>query len=342
MRNKNCEYIAKVPSNIAFIKYWGKRDKEQQWPANSSLSMTLTNCYTLTKVSHLQEAEDHKIYLGDKELFRGDSFATKIFAHLDRLAKTLGQHEKLLVFTENKFPTACGIASSASGLAALTLAAIAAWTESTDWDSLEQKKFSKERLAYLARLGSGSACRSFWEGFVYWDAGASAKGQQVQALFPQKHWNLQDTIILFSQNLKKKPSSQAHLDAWSSLLFKPRLAGLREREEKIKLALENRNIKELGFHLEQEALEMHSVMMTANPPTCYLDDKSSQFISWVKSIRREKGIPVYFTIDAGPNIHIIGEEEAQKLFHHELKKSFPDIPFIQDRVGPGPTLSTLT
>ena len=332
-------YKAVVPANIAFLKYWGKRDTQTQWPANNSLSMSLAQSVTTTYAKVLSDIREHQIYFSGQHLNRDSSFGQKAYAYLDFLSKHLSVNTCLHIDTNNSFPTGCGIASSASGFGALTLAAVAAWLQADSLETLEKIGFTRDRLSALARLGSGSSCRSFWGGYVSWKAGNASDQQESVQLFPDTHWDLTDTIVIFSETEKKVSSSEAHRDAWSSPLFEPRLAGIGEKEELMIDAIKEKNIKTLGPLLEQEALEMHAVMMTANPSTCYLASQSTEFLTWLRDLRKRKGIAAYFTIDAGPNIHVISEQKNSSLLHAEIKKSFPNLKFLADHVGSGPTLT---
>lgn len=331
-------FEAVVPSNIALLKYWGKKDEGSQWPANDSLSITLADLVTKTKAFLLKEADDHRFVLHGEQLGRTAPLAGKAFRQLDFLAAKFSFPQKLLIVSENNFPTGCGIASSASGLGALTLAALAAWTEADSWQSLQEHGFDRPYLAALARMGSGSACRSFWGGVVQWEAGAQAEAQRVYPLVEAKHWQLEDTIVLFSQHEKKVSSSQAHQAAWSSPLFAPRLAELPERAEKMRLALAAKDMEQLGPLIEQEALEMHAVIMTASPATHYFDEHTAQFLAWLRRIRREHKIAVYFTLDAGPNVHLIGEKAQQERLRPLLHRHFPQLKYLYDQMGEGPSL----
>jgi diphosphomevalonate decarboxylase len=333
----NALYTAIVPSNIAFIKYWGKRPHAKQWPANDSLSMTLNQLATKT-TARLSQADDHSLRLGDRVYTRQDKNLAKTFVHLDRLALRFGFTSKLQIVSMNSFPMGAGIASSASGLAALTLAALMAWTDSRNWDDLERNGCDRTLLADLARLGSGSACRSLFGGFVQWEAGPDEDSQRYASLFSDEHWALRDTVVLFSSEQKSVGSTEAHELAWSSPLFIPRLSGLPERMELVKQTLGDRDIQALGLWLEVEALEMHAVIMTANQPVHYLNQDALQFIADLREARRQGEIHAYFTIDAGPNIHVIheaGEHERLKLW---LQRRFTADRLLHDSVGAGPRL----
>lgn len=330
-------YRATAPSNIAFLKYWGKRPGAVQWPANNSLSMTLGKARTQTD-AYLASHKDHAIRLSQNALDRGSASGKKVYAHLDFLADRFGFSDKLAIETSNTFPTGCGIASSASGLAALTIAALAAWTQSDSFEQLTTKGFDIETLAHLSRLGSGSAGRSLFGGYVHWEAGDNAESQKINPVFSEKHWTLSDVIVVVSNEEKKISSSEGHTYAWSSPLFAARLSGLAEREAAMLAAIKRRDIHALGPLLEHDALEMHSIMASMTPPAYYLTAKSNELISWVRQLRKAQHIPVYFTIDAGPNLHLICEtSEVPRLLTH-LEEVVPADQILVDGVGEGPTL----
>lgn len=332
-------YQATVPSNIAFLKYWGKADESRQWPANDSLSMTLDGLKTTTQAAQDATLKDHAVTLNGQTITREDRRGLKIFRHLDYLESVCGNSAKLRITTQNTFPTGSGIASSASGLGALTIAALAAWTESSDLNVLQQRGYSRERLAQLSRQGSGSAGRSLFGGIVVWEKGQTPESQSIYPLFPQGHWPLCDVIVLFSEEEKTVSSTQAHRAAWSSPLFEPRLAGLKERRHLMEAAIQARDMSRLGPLLEQEALEMHGVIMSAQPSVHYFGTETGHFLRLIREIRDQEGLPVYFTIDAGPNVHLILEEKCLEKLQKILQLRCPQRQLLIDRMGPGPHLS---
>jgi diphosphomevalonate decarboxylase len=330
-------YKAKASSNIAFLKYWGKEKNLDQIPLNNSISMTLSSCFTETECS-ISEKIEHEIILNNKKLSKESKNYPKIINFLNKLQSILNEPKKLTLKTSNNFPTGSGIASSASGFAALTIAAIACWKNCKNFKELSKKNFSKKKLADLARLGSGSACRSFYGGFALWE-----KPNKVSSLFSKNHWNLWNTIIIFSIPNQEKLifSSDGHKVAESSPFFKIRLSGLPEKESLFIKALKSKNIKLLGPLLEQEALELHSVMTTSSPSIKYITEEVESFLCWIRKIRLMHNLQIYFTLDAGPNIHLIGKKKDQQRLWALLKTDYPTINYIIDSIGTGPTLSVI-
>jgi len=334
-------FTAEVPSNIALVKYWGKLDKGLQWPANDSVSMTLKNAKTITSARTLpwQSAQVLDIITKDGQvLVRGTPSADKAYKHLEFLREQLSFTAHLEVNTKNTFPSECGIASSASGLGALTLCAVAAWTNSSNLDELQLKGYTTSQLSALARIGSGSACRSFFGGFVEWKAGESALQQGVWQINSEKHWDLADLILIVSKDKKPVSSTVAHESAWSSPLFKPRLAGIKERLNAVKVAISERNLFKLGHAIETDALDMHAVMMTSTPPARYMTSDSESVLSWIRTERSTGSFDAWFTMDAGPNVHIICDKDNAELYIEKIKGRFPQFELLVDSTGSGPVL----
>lgn len=331
-------WTALAPSNIAFMKYWGKRDPSLQWPANDSLSMTLSSSYTVTTARRHDGNADVFQFANGPTINSAMHPHHKIFRHLNFLRDQLGTTGYLSITSENTFPTGCGIASSASGFAALTLASTAAFTGHSDWNELAMKNAPREALAHWSRQGSGSAGRSLLGGFVRWDAGASPKEQRIYAPFSADHWRLSDVIVILSSEEKAVSSSEAHLAAWGSPLFAPRLAGVASKMKRVMTAIEQKNLENLGIEIESEALDMHAVAMTGNPQAHYFTSDTVRFLTWVREERARGTLPAYFTVDAGPNVHLICETKDVDQVTRRLQKEWPRVKTIVDRVGSGPKI----
>ena len=335
------EVYCSAPSNIAFLKYWGKKDAKNQIPAGPSFSMTLENCRSQTKAAILESsANDHMIELNGKVLSRVAQ--PKLFQHLDRLKSLFPQSKSYLALvSQNLFPTGAGIASSASGYAALTVAAIAAFEQVTSLEALVARGWSLDKLADLARLGSGSACRSLHGGYIVWD---TRQHDHHQQLIYQTHqhdkWNLADTVVLISKEEKETSSSTAHQASWGSPFFQPRLAGLRERLDQMIMAVEHQDLDTLGSLIETDANEMHAIIHTGVPSVQYITQESIEVMTWVRSMRNQNKLKAYYTIDAGANIHLICEYVEQSRLVRLLGERFPEHELILDRVGSGVRVSS--
>lgn len=308
-------------ANIAFIKYWGKRDAELNLPANSSLSMNLDRLTTVTTVEFSPDYHDDLVILDGREE-RGAA-RQRIVTHLGRVRAMAGLRAKARVISENSFPTGAGLASSASGFAALSLAASKA-------AGLE---LSEKELSILARFGSGSACRSIPGGFTEWTAGTCSEESFAKQVAPPEHWELRDVIAIVSRAHKRIGSTEGHSLASTSHLHQARVASVADRLAQAKTALLGKDLTTLGRLIEEDAVSMHAVMMTSRPPIYYWLPSSVRLIHKVQSWRAE-GLEVYFTFDAGPNVHLICQAADQA----ELERRLKDVEQVLEVIvgGPGP------
>ena len=332
---------AEAPTNIALLKYWGKDDVARQWPSNDSISMTLTHCRTITK-TQTSNGDDDEVYLQGERLTRTAQHGTKIFAQLDFLRATCGFTQNLRVETRNTFPLACGIASSASGMAALTIAALACWTGQHSWAGLAAAGWTRERIATLARQGSGSACRSLWGGLVHWQRGAAPDQQHVYQLEDENYLRLCDIIVTPAIEVKAVSSSAGHARAHSSPLFALRQAGLQKRQQYLLAALALRDVERLGSLIEQEAMEFCQIMSTCTPPLVYASEETFAFMTWLRQCRQRGDFMAYFTVDAGASVHVLCAASAADNITAAIRRTYPHYEVITDRVGSGPRLNGAT
>jgi len=331
-------YEVSAPSNIAFIKYWGKEDETQQWPANDSLSMTLSQSVTITTVKIAREEKKDSFQFNNKSEKNSLKFGQKAINHISRLRKMLGFSEYLVIKSRNTFPSSCGIASSASSMASLTLAALACWTQSKSIDDLSNYGFTIQNISRLARLGSGSSCRSLLGGFVEWKKGTFPEDQQLNLLYDKNYWDLSDLIVIFSEEPKYISSTKAHRLAWTSPRYVARLEILPQEILKMKEALANKDLSTLGPLIEKEALNLHEIIMSTHPPVYFLTERTLQFIEWIKCSRKEYCLQAYFTIDAGSTVHIICESKNCEMVHQHLLTFDGQLKIIRDKIGSGPSL----
>jgi diphosphomevalonate decarboxylase len=314
----------RVGSNIAFIKYWGVADPTLNLPMNNSISMTLDAAYTTTTV-----AWDVAKRMSDDEFTIDDlrfTNAQRLVRHLDRLRALAGVSYRAQVVSQNNFPMASGIASSASGFAALTVAGCAALGLTLD----------NTELSALARLGSGSASRSLFGGFVEWERGHDHASSVAHQLHPPEHWDLYDLVAVVSSAEKQLSSEGGHKLAASSPLQVGRLGSLTMALPTVRQALAARDLALLGPTIEQDALAMHAVMMTSTPSLLYWQPGTLEIIQAVRQWRAEEGLAVYFTIDAGPNVHLICEAQTVTAVQEHLQ-ALPSVQrVIVIQPGPGP------
>lgn len=295
-----------APSNIAFIKYWGKKDERLRLPENGSISMNLSNLLTTTTVEFsLKFKSDEMIIDGKKESSVG---LNRVIEQLDRIRKIASIKDRAKIISKNNFPRGTGLSSSASGFAALTLAA----------SSATGLKFSEKELSILARQGSGSACRSIPDGFVEWLDGYTSETSYSISIFPENHWNLIDVTVITSLDKKDVLTTEGQKLAESSPFFKLRLKEINKKIKKCKELIKAKKFTEFGELIESEALELHSIMLTSKPALIYWLPMT---ITLMKAVRqwRSEGVKVYFTINTGQNIHFITEEENREKLINKLK-----------------------
>ncbi|GER66655.1 diphosphomevalonate decarboxylase [Weizmannia acidilactici] len=321
------EATARAHTNIALIKYWGKRDEKLFLPMNSSLSITLDKFYTTTKVVFDPALKADRFFLNGKPA--GAAETAKISRFMDKIRDFAGAKWYAVIESENEVPTAAGLASSASGMAALAAAAVKALGLQVDGRTLSK----------LARQGSGSACRSIYGGFVEWQKGEKADGSDSYAvpLLGRDDWELSILSCLL-ESKQKKISSREGMKR--TVETSPFYAGWLETVEKdlaaAKSAIARRDFALLGRILEANALKMHATTLGADPPFLYWQSATLDVMREVELLR-ERGIEAYFTIDAGPNVKVLcgrKDEEA-------VRETLAAIPGVQ-RVficHPGPGVS---
>jgi diphosphomevalonate decarboxylase len=298
-------------SNIAFIKYWGNRDAVLRIPLNDSVSMNLSNATTTTTVEFDANLNDDHIIVGGTQA--NETTRRRVIAHLDRVRALAKIETKARVHSQNSFPTGVGIASSASAFAALSLAATHA----------AGLTLSERELSILARQGSGSACRSIPAGFVEWVAGGSSAESYAVSIAPPEHWDLRDVIAIVSTVEKHIGSSEGHLAAHTSHFLTERIRALPARFHRVRRAILAKDLAMLGPAIEEDAIELHLIAMTSVPPIFYWTPGMVRVIQAVQRWRAE-GIAVYFTLDAGPNVHLICEaKDASQVA--ELAQSIEDV-----------------
>lgn len=283
-------------SNIALCKYWGKRDHALNLPVTSSLSMSLGGKGTETTLT-LSPINEPEIIVNQQKIHNSTSMAQRLWRFMDLCMPQ--KKEYLRICTESNIPLAAGLASSASFFASLVLALNAFF----HWQLTEKK------LSLLARLASGSACRSFWPGFVEWQVGKEDSGMDSYAYPLDIKWpTLCMGLLLFSHQPKQISSSEAmNVTVDTSPLYKLWPSTVEEHLSLIKEALKHKDFHLLGSTVEANALAMHATMAASTPSIEYSLPITKTYHKKIKLLR-EEGIPVYFTQDAGPNIKVLFEK----------------------------------
>lgn len=280
--------------NIAFIKYWGNRDETLRLPANGSISMNLDGLHSQTTV------EFRAALAGDQLLLNGQlataAQTRRVSEFLDLVRELSGVTSPAQVESHNNFPSGAGIASSSSAFAALALAASAA----------AGLQLSEARLSCLARRGSGSASRSVPGGFVEWRAAERDEDSYAASIAAPEHWPLVDCIAVVSEAHKAVDSRAGHGLANTSPLQAARLGGAETRLERARRAVLQRDLGTLTEVMELDNHLMHAVMMTSTPPLLYWQPASVAVMHAVAEWRAG-GLAAGYTLDAGPNVHILTE-----------------------------------
>lgn len=283
--------IVRAYTNIALIKYWGKEDEVLRLPSNSSLSLTLNEFYTETSVTY-DEALQEDVFILDGVLQTGVSMK-RVQDFMNLVRKNYGLSSYAKIVSSNHVPTAAGLASSASAFAALAKAA----TLSLNLDD--------EELSRLARKGSGSASRSIYGGFVTWHKGTEDQDSFAQPVEMEMWPTVRMITCLVNQNKKPFSSSTAmnetkrdsvYFDAWVKQSEKDLIA--------MTSYLKDHDIHKVGQLAQENALRMHASLLAVNK--WYFETQTIEIMNKVREL--QKRIPVYFTMDAGPNVKLLTEE----------------------------------
>lgn len=336
----------KSPSNIALIKYWGKYG--DQYPHNPSLSMTLSNCCTTTQIEVLEKRKNAPdidfifTFDGNSE----PAFTERLHKYFISVSNRLSclTSFTLKIESENNFPHSAGIASSASAMSALALALTSIEKE------LGEKAPGRHirEAAILSRLGSGSATRSCFGEFATWgeidgipdtsDEYATPLNFKVNKIFK----NLKDTILIIDSEKKKVSSSVGHALMNGHPYAEQRYINARVNLRDLMKVMRAGDFMEFARIVELEALSLHALMMTANPWYTLLAPNTLLAIQAIRNFRQETEIPVCFTLDAGPNVHVIfpasHEKKVKNFIQEKLLPFCSNGRFIADLIGKGPEL----
>ncbi|QCU90672.1 diphosphomevalonate decarboxylase [Thiomicrorhabdus sediminis] len=310
---KKTQGTGKAPVNIALSKYWGKRDIELNLPLNGSVSISLPGLGTETEISLIEAAED-KVLLNNEPLPAEHAFAKRVSKFLDLFRG--GDNQHFAINTYNSVPTAAGLASSASGYAALVLAL----NDLFDW------QLNGQQLSLLARLGSGSASRSLFNGFALWHKGENENGLDSFAEAIDTKWP-EFCIGLVEVDIKEKPlsSTQGMQNTVNTCdLYQAWPEQANRDMQSIIEAIQTKDFAALGKTAEHNALSMHATMIATWPPIVYWQAESVTAMHKVWQLR-EQGIEIFFTMDAGPNLKLLFLEKQKPA----IKQAFGDIRIIE-------------
>lgn len=313
---------ARAHANIALIKYWGKRDDELVIPMNSSLSLTLDCFYTETEVVFDNKIDQDYFYLN--ESMQDKNATNKVSKFLDLFRHRAGIKTPAIVKSINYVPTAAGLASSASGFAALAAAANIA----------SGLNLGPRDLSMYARQGSGSATRSIYGGFVEWQKGSS--GEDSYAIpIDDANWDIGMVIVVVNKHEKAVSSREGMKSTVAtSPFYKAWVESAAEDSERIKIAIKNKDFEQMGEIAESNGLKMHATMLGANPPLSYWEPESIVVMQIVRELRSQ-GIACYFTMDAGPNVKILCRLSQSNIIKARLEQIFETEQIIISGPGPG-------
>ena len=315
------ETIAIAHPNFALVKYWGKKDSDQNRPAMSSISITVDSMQSKTRIVSDEAANKHRLFINGKE----ESDLSRVLPSIEYLSKISKSDDYLVIRSENNFPTSSGLASSASGIASLVTA-----YEAHYGMNLEMR----ERI-HASILGSGSAPRSLLGGFVLMDHKNNFSCSQI---LEKSDWPL-DILICIVSNHKKKISSREGMEI-SKKTYPLYIDWLNINDRHIGLALKaikNKNLNALEKVSEENCKLMHRVMKTSNPSIVYMTETTQSCLAEIQRLR-SSGHKLFYTIDAGPQIKIICDPSSSKSIKDSIKKNTDVIKIIDARIGGPPKI----
>ncbi len=315
---------ARAYTNIALIKYWGKKNEELILPMNNSLSLTLDAFYTETEVIFSDSYMVDEFYLDGT--LQDEKATKKVSQFLDLFRKEAGLSLKASVISQNFVPTAAGLASSASGLAALAGACNTALKLGLDDLSLSR----------FARRGSGSACRSIFGGFVEWEKGHDDLSSYVKPVPSDSFEDDLAMVFVLINDQKKEVSSRNGMrrTVETSSFYQGWLDSVEGDLYQLKQAIKTKDFQLLGETMERNGLKMHGTTLAAQPPFTYWSPDSLKAMDAVRQLRKQ-GIPCYFTMDAGPNVKVLVENTYLSEVQEAFTKLFSKEQVITAHAGPG-------
>ncbi len=316
----------RASSDVALIKYWGKKDEVLRLPENSSISMILDGLDTVTTVEFLPHlTKDEVTIQGESD----EDEAKRVVKHLDRIRTLANIKTFAKVVSQNTFPKGTGLSSSGSGFAALTVAAAKA----------AGLDLSEKELSILARQGSGTACRCICNGIVQWKDAETSEESYSETLFPPEYWDIRDVVAVVDEGKKKISSTEGHQTAQSSPFFAERQKRIKDKIESLKTALQKKDFTALGEIVEAEALEFHTILLTSSPSLIAWYPGTIEVMHAVRLLRAE-GVPAYFTINTGFNVHVLTLPEHEEKVRDHLESLSLVQKTLRAKVGRAPTIIT--
>lgn len=305
----------RASSDIALVKYWGKKDEVLRLPENGSISLILSGLDTLTTVEFDEKlTKDLVTIQGESE----EGEAIRVVKQLDRIRALAGKNIFAKVVSSNTFPKGTGLSSSGSGFAALTIAATSAI-------GLE---LSEREMSILARQGSGTACRCVCGGVVEWQDGDTSETSYSKTIFPPDYFDVRDVVAVVDEGKKLVSSTSGHALANTSPFYEARLKNIKQKIQDVRSAIQAKDFDKLGSLVESEALEFHSILLTSQPPMIAWYPGTVEVMLAVQSMRRE-GIKAYFTINTGFNVHVLTTPQ----FEEEVRKRLDQLMLVKKTIN---------
>ncbi|MBV2165621.1 MAG: diphosphomevalonate decarboxylase [Kaistella sp.] len=312
--------VSSCPSNIALIKYWGKY--KNQIPANPSISYTLNNCKTNTSMEFLEDEEfSVQTFLAGNEEKKFAEKIEKYFRNIEEFLPWILKG-KYVIKTENTFPHSSGIASSASGFGAIAKCLMELEQQ---FSGIQDCDFKIRKASFLARLGSGSACRSLYDGLVVW--GTTKEVEDSADLYAVQYPNdeihevfksFNDWVLLIHEGEKSVSSTVGHGLMNTNPYAERRFQEAHENFAALKMILKNGDMPNFIKLVEHEALTLHAMMMMSDPAFILMKTGTLAVINKIWDFRKDTGLPLFFTLDAGANVHLLfpagSEEDAIREF----------------------------
>ena len=307
--------------NIAFIKYWGNRNNNLRLPAADSLSMTLDSPHVEITVDHAEifavrsfEGDGSEKSLQEKDIARFRQHLDVMQVYLGEIGGSSAIPGSISITVHSHIPSSIGLASSAAVFACLAKA----------YAGLVKKAIvlNDEQISVIARFGSGSAARSIFGGYgalLAGDGNAMDAAYGVQVA-DENHWPLHDIILVPTQEEKKVGSTEGHTIAWTSPHYKKRLAAIPRRQKECADAILQKDFEKLQRVTEEDCWDMHNVMQTSTPSLQYLSDETYRITDEITQLREREHLPVLYTMDAGPTVHLLCTEEAVEVVRAFAKK----------------------
>ncbi len=312
----------KASTDIALIKYWGKKNEALRIPENDSLSMILDGLYTTTTVEFQTNLNKDEVTIDGEQKTKEINRVSK---HLDRFRELAHIKTFAKVVSQSNFPRSTGLSSTGSAFAALSYATAMAL----------DLNLSEKELSILSRQASGTACRCVCSGFVQWHKGVTSLNSYSETIFSAQRWDVRDLIVIIDDKAKEVSSTAGHKTAHTSAFYQTRQKNLNKKIDQTIQAIEKKDFTKLGEIVEAEALEFHSILLTSKPSLMMWQPGTVEVMKLVKSLR-QLGVEAYFTLNTGFNLHILVLPKDEEKLKSELSKLSVVKNIIRAKVGDKP------